>query len=111
MTGRFQIVLGRRLDLVRRVPDQSRQREQEDDARRADRSPQETRRIAFELELPPQVLRVLDVLECEEPEPHRCHERRRNCRDPGGREPGREECGFPIKGRSRHQEYHDQRDQ
>ena len=76
-------VVGGRLDhLVRRRPHQPRHAEQERDDGRADRAAQGARRLAAQLELPPQLLRVLYVLEGEEAQPDRRPERAEDGRHP-----------------------------
>jgi len=68
---------------------------------RAHRRAQEARGLAPQLELPPQVVRVLDVLVGEQPEPERGAERRRNGGEPAGGEARVEERGPPVEGRPR----------
>jgi hypothetical protein len=57
--------------LVRRRPQQPAEAEDQQRQRRADRGAQEPGGLAFQLELPPELVGVVDVLEGEEPEPHR----------------------------------------
>ena len=58
------------------------ERKQQQGQGRADRSTQEPRRLASQLELPPELVRVLHVLEREEPQPHRGAEGTGQRRDP-----------------------------
>ena len=70
--GGLEIRVGRRVDLVRRVPQQPRATPNSSTARRpADRRRAGTRRLRLQLELPPELVRVLDVLEGEQPQPDR----------------------------------------
>ena len=79
----FEIRLGRGRRLVRGVPNQARKPKQQEHDRRTDRRTQEPRRVALQLELPPELVRILHVLERKEPEPHGRAERADHGRDPG----------------------------
>ena len=89
--------VGRLVALVRRGPHEPREPEQQDHHRRADRGAQEPRRLAVQLELPPQLARVVDVLEREQAEPDRRAERAEHGRDPGRGEARLEERGAAIE--------------
>ncbi len=91
--------------LVRRVADEPCERKQQQGQGRADRSPQEPRRLASQLELPPELARVLDVLERKEPQPHRSTEGTGQRRDPRGGESRVEEGGPAIERRPRPPEH------
>ena len=79
-TGVFEVGVGRRGRLVRRIPDQAGKPEQQQHRRRADRGAEESRGFAVHLELPPELVRVVHVLEREQSQPDRGCQRRRSAR-------------------------------
>jgi hypothetical protein len=69
-----------------RRPQQARQGEGGREHQCAHRGAQETRRVAAQRELPPQLVRILDVLKGEEAQPDRAQENHQDRGDPAGRE-------------------------
>ncbi len=96
-----EIAIRRRFDFVRGVSDQPRNGNQENDHRGSHRSAQKPRRLAVQRELPPQIVRVLHVLEGKEPEPHRRGQRRDDSRRPGRGEARHQQCRLAIEHRAR----------
>ncbi len=66
---RVQVCIRGPRRLVRCVANQARQSEEQHGDTGAHGGAQRARRFAVQLELPPEIVRVLDVFECEEPQP------------------------------------------
>ncbi len=73
--GRLEVGVGRGLGLMRRVRHEARERKEQHDGGGPYRGTKKARRFPLQLELPPEILRVLHVLEREEAEPRRRDER------------------------------------
>ena len=86
---------------VRGIPNQPRKPDQQQHDRHADRRTQEPRGVTLQLELPPEIARILHVLEREQPEPDGRADRTEHGGHPGHRKPGLEERGTPVEGRPR----------
>ena len=97
--------------LVRRVAHQPREHEQQQRHGRSDRGRRKREASPLQLELPPELVRVLDVLEGEEAEPDRRAQRTGDGDDPGRRESRVEQRGSTIERRPRSPEDEEDRDE
>ena len=79
----LEVGLRRGRRLVRGIPNQSRKPKEQEHDRRADRRAQEPRGVALQLELPPELVRIVHVLEREQPEPDGRTDRTDQRRHPG----------------------------
>src|SRR5258705_5659003 len=94
LPGRYRI--GAWLGGARR-PQQTRERERGEEQATARERAQRARRVALQLELPPQVVRVLDVPVREQHDVDRAEQDPGDAERPGGRERLREQRAAPVE--------------
>ena len=110
--GLRELLVGRGLHLRRRRAQQPGGAKDEERHHGADRGTQEARRVLLQLEPPPQVVRVLHVLEGEEAEPHgRPDDRQDGQRPAGGEAPVEERDPSIERGSARGEREEDEAQQ